>query len=609
MDSWGGMTAATSALLYRDGKYVCTKHDYASDSPTLCPQCERDFQEQREALRQKRESVNQKLQDMGEQDILAELQDSLQKWKPAAERDEYENDTRGIPRPHESHQHFAPKSPSPPIIEDPMNVTALATVPPVDALTMQIQGLQRMQDWMLYQKEQECQELRKRLEDILLENSSLRVENARLSEKLTQQEQRMQHELKLIKMAHQQRLKKEQTAAASSNPAATASRYTVSQQNSTSSSKSTGQLSEDGDLPSLQSPTRNNLPVGLSFQKEIEIPMERPSPVITPNIQEKIKANDVTPSSTPSVASNPTSPLETINVGPSTVPLEENITMGSTMPTASYQRKVVQKNATTPKISPPKTAYKSPAPLFSNNSKVSFADDNASVAQTVASSTFGEDRQYVENEKILDPYGDQGSYTGMVLKSTGMPHGKGKMLYTEDNRTFDGEWRHGRWHGHGVATFSNGDRYEGEYRFDQRHGQGTYSWNDGRRYSGQFSEDKRHGRGIFYWPDSATYEGEFRHGQRDGHGVYKFSDGGKYEGGWKDGVSCLSKHGNAFTCSVYFLLIIMQRYEGYGLCVWSDGRSYKGNWKNGMAHGHGVETFADGRVRHEGMWKEDEPVL
>ena len=47
-------------------------------------------------------------------------------------------------------------------------------------------------------------------------------------------------------------------------------------------------------------------------------------------------------------------------------------------------------------------------------------DDNASLGNTVASSTFGEDRQKVVDQVILDPYGDKGTYTGIILRSTGM---------------------------------------------------------------------------------------------------------------------------------------------------------------------------------------------
>ena len=133
--------------------------------------------------------------------------------------------------------------------------------------------------------------------------------------------------------------------------------------------------------------------------------------------------------------------------------------------------------------------------------------DEMSLGQTVASSTYGEDRQSVKNKTLLDPYGDKGVFTGVVLRTTGMPHGLGRMIYEEDGRIYEGDWRHGRWHGWGKASFSNGDSYEGEYKFDQRHGQGTYRWSDGRVYDGTFNEDKRHGKGKFTWPDGAVYEG------------------------------------------------------------------------------------------------------
>lgn len=212
-------------------------------------------------------------------------------------------------------------------------------------------------------------------------------------------------------------------------------------------------------------------------------------------------------------------------------------------------------------------------------------DDDGSLGQTVASSTYGDDRVRVTNKKLLDPYGDKGTYTGVVLRNTGMPHGLGRMVYEEDRRVFEGDWRHGRWHGFGRASFSNGDSYEGQYKFDQRHGKGVYRWNDGRVYDGEFLEDKRHGKGIFTWPDGAIYDGDFVNGQRQGHGKYTFADGGQYEGSWKDG-----------------------RYDGFGTCTWEDGRRYRGEWRNGMAHGRGTETYPNGNIRHEGEWVDDEPI-
>lgn len=94
----------------------------------------------------------------------------------------------------------------------------------------------------------------------------------------------------------------------------------------------------------------------------------------------------------------------------------------------------------------------------------------------------------------IDPYGDQGNFQG-DLNSTGVPHGEGKMSYT-DGRIYEGDWKDGKWHGYGKAIFPNQDQYEGGYQDDQRHGQGTYRWNDGRVYTGGFDNDQRHGQGT-----------------------------------------------------------------------------------------------------------------
>lgn len=113
---------------------------------------------------------------------------------------------------------------------------------------------------------------------------------------------------------------------------------------------------------------------------------------------------------------------------------------------------------------------------------------------TVATSTYGEDVCVVHDRVLLDPYGDRGTYSGVVLRSTNLPHGSGRMVYEDDGRTFDGNWRHGRWHGWGKSTFSNGDVYQGSYQYDKRHGKGKYRWHDGRIYEGEFKFDKRHGK-------------------------------------------------------------------------------------------------------------------
>jgi hypothetical protein len=75
-----------------------------------------------------------------------------------------------------------------------------------------------------------------------------------------------------------------------------------------------------------------------------------------------------------------------------------------------------------------------------NDDDLPSVSDEKSLGQTVASSTYGDDRQKVVNQNLLDPYGDKGMYTGVVLRSTGMPHGLGRMIYEEDGRIYEGDW-------------------------------------------------------------------------------------------------------------------------------------------------------------------------
>jgi hypothetical protein len=848
------MTSATAGLTVKDdGTYGCPKHPeqtFASRHDA-CELCEHEFQQNRAALQERRASVEEQLRELRDDgDVLQELQRSLQAWKPATEdgpvnaplppqsangnnNNNSNNNEHGnganpplppryppsgnTPSPTSGGTNlYAPSGPAPPhtlggngglmssmyngmpsMMSSPPNhpfdsgnSNSQTNPAPMDALAMQIQGMQRMQDWMLWQKEQECQALRQKVETSVHEANSLRVENALLQEKLHQQEQRMQHELKLIKLAalNTRREKTELPHKATGPPPQS---FASSSPESLPRSKTQQQSFEPNKLSKSSTTTTNAAapvhvllpkrparigrrdstetavtvepspeqndsdqkaggfaftwpPVKSAFRDDIEFtpppapseaknksstPLQHnhkgyaPTPATSGNVaSESPDANTgegekdafttnsiawISTGSSPSVlkttsslssSSSPkdkadtsadmskdspqrqelmsvsvqalaksiqesnslvtagapkpsgtnarphpwkpktatTEPTATatsdakvavvaattavavaakkdadvaipkdINVdeGPPQVPLEETLTVG-TLPQAatpkppmypppfpnSSKNNSATGNATTANNIPNNNSSNNhqssfPLPSGSQNRNVSFVDDSASVGMTVASSTYGEDRQKVVEQVIMDPYGDKGHYTGVILRSTGMPHGSGRMIYQEDKRTYDGEWRHGRWHGFGRATFANNDNYEGEYRFDQRHGRGCYNWSDGRIYDGLFREDKRHGQGKFTWPDGAVYDGEFRNGQREGHGVYKFSDGGRYEGSWKDG-----------------------RYNGFGICNWEDGRTYKGEWLNGMAHGKGVETYANGSVRHDGQWIEDEPI-
>lgn len=205
---------------------------------------------------------------------------------------------------------------------------------------------------------------------------------------------------------------------------------------------------------------------------------------------------------------------------------------------------------------------------------------------------------------LVDPYGDRGDYQGEVLlsrkslnhrssddvsrKEDDIPHGLGTMNYA-DGRTYKGRWKNGQWHGNGKATYPNGDTYEGMYHQDQRHtgsSQGIYKWSDGRIFQGDFKNDQRNGHGVYKWPDGSNYEGGFQEGQRHGEGTYTLHDENVYTGEWRRGSR-----------------------QGTGEYHWVDGRIYKGEWVDGKAHGYGVEIRADGSVRHDGQWGNDQPIL
>ena len=188
----------------------------------------------------------------------------------------------------------------------------------------------------------------------------------------------------------------------------------------------------------------------------------------------------------------------------------------------------------------------------------------------------------VTGASCQDKYGDRGLYTGTILVTEGMPHGKGTMNY-ESGRVYSGDWVSGQWHGKGKLLNANGDTYEGDFVYDARHGTGVYKWDNGDIYTGDFSLDKREGKGRFCFHNGNVYEGEFIDGVFEGFGKYTFEDG-YYEGEWKDG-----------------------RYHGDGELRYSTGGKYVGEFRESLASGFGMEILQDGTKRR-GVWERGQPV-
>lgn len=144
------------------------------------------------------------------------------------------------------------------------------------------------------------------------------------------------------------------------------------------------------------------------------------------------------------------------------------------------------------------------------------------------------------------------SYVGNWLM--GKKHGKGRMDYDSDGRSFyDGDWFDNLKHGWGVRQYESGNVYEGMWYKHERQGEGKMVWRDRKggkeMYIGQWEAGIQHGKGKHVWyykrvtssqyPIRNSYEGEFIRGARNGQGMFFYASGAIYDGSWKDNL----KHG------------------------------------------------------------------
>ena len=185
---------------------------------------------------------------------------------------------------------------------------------------------------------------------------------------------------------------------------------------------------------------------------------------------------------------------------------------------------------------------------------------------------------------VTDPYGEQGTYTGSISNSTGMPHGFGRLEYDKAGRWYEGDWRHGRWTGQGRLSNGDGDFYEGGLKGDHKHGRGVMKFADGRIFEGEYINGQMVD-GKMTYQDGSTFTGGWLDGMRHGRGRCVFTDQSVYEGEFREGEFC-----------------------GFGKMSWSDGGWYEGEWRNGEMQGQGKEIRPDGSMRHEGQWAKGQPI-
>ena len=140
----------------------------------------------------------------------------------------------------------------------------------------------------------------------------------------------------------------------------------------------------------------------------------------------------------------------------------------------------------------------------------------------------------------------------------------------------------GKYHGKGIITYRNGEKWEGEFKNGERfNGQGTIILPSGDKYVGEFKDGEFNGQGTFTYADGRKYVGEYKDGKYNGQGTFTFADGQKYVGEWKDDKS-----------------------HGQGTHTWPSGQKYVGEFKDSNYNGKGLLYKVNGEIQ-SGTWVDD----
>lgn len=203
--------------------------------------------------------------------------------------------------------------------------------------------------------------------------------------------------------------------------------------------------------------------------------------------------------------------------------------------------------------------------------------------------------------------------------------GKGRYTWASSGAVYEGEWRGGRPHGHGVMSVPGKDGYEytGSFAEGQRSGQGRCRFANGRTYDGEWRADEMNGHGTVHGApgadDYAEYTGSFELGQRSGaQGRCVYLNGDVYDGAWlagrRQGMGEWLLHRPSSSVAVSPV-----RYSGpfdhdapraggstEASVDYSDGSSYVGAVTAQLRrNGHGVHRLANGDV-FDGNFAQDQ---
>ena len=156
-------------------------------------------------------------------------------------------------------------------------------------------------------------------------------------------------------------------------------------------------------------------------------------------------------------------------------------------------------------------------------------------------------------------------------------NGAGRIIRW-DGDEYSGEFRNGRYEGHGTYRFNNGwlsgAVYEGNFVFGKMHGPGKIT------FPNQDTEDKTKANDERTISDGRVYEGTFSRGEITGKGKLVFSKTNRiYTGAVKDG-----------------------KMDGIGKLEIGNGCWYEGDFKDDRKDGDGIMHFPSGS-KYEAVWE------
>ncbi|XP_078259641.1 alsin isoform X2 [Rhinoraja longicauda] len=240
-----------------------------------------------------------------------------------------------------------------------------------------------------------------------------------------------------------------------------------------------------------------------------------------------------------------------------------------------------------------------------------------------------------------DPRLKEATYEGRWL--AGKPHGKG-ILRWPNGRSYSGDFKNGLEDGYGelnvpCKALKKNDHYQGHWKEGKMHGHGIYKCATGEVYEGSFQDNMRHGHGLLRSGKLTSscpsiFIGQWAQDKKMGYGVFdditrtpaatcpastrrvgwswpwtsrvpssvQFHDqpaggtgGEKYMGMWLDDA----RHGNGVVVTQFGLYyegaFSSNKMAGYGILLSEDDTSFEGEFSDDwILNGKGVLTMANG---------------